>query len=481
MDPPSSLFHDYESQASRQTHENHRGSLEVPSGAISHAEYRRGSVESQFSDMSLEYKYVDSKQSLEAMQDRRGSAAPSEEVFFTNKLLPSSPTGRTRGGWQGVSQPPPNPFAMSENSAFKMTTLGGMIGLRSSMLLRRDNDAFADSSSDDEAPFGYELTKHRHKFWNRVFRIGDPHGADKLMSFKKSLIRKSLLKGNRKNDKMMIQMHKNIMSFMRDRDSSKPPWKHAQKIIRHALRSPNVFRDEVYLLICKQTRGHPRIENAVTGWNLMILLLFCFPPSSAIKLDAYLMRSLVSTDSEEVLKRIKMTQKLLQLSIHYGERQEVPTEEEILSTCNLDLVDLIIQVPGHKKDLPPVVIRVDAFTTVAEAEYMISKKLQLGFPEAFGLFEANDHEESLLFSDLRVLDVVASWEKKPEEEEKNPKDHQQALLQCQSKIIHLKPVVPMEPEQRQTKATNQIEERELPLDATRVQVSAVSGEIRLAH
>merc|ERR1712070_365477 len=113
-----------------------------------------------------------------------------------------------------------------------------------------------DEESDDEdagAP-GYELTKHRKGYFKRLLRIGKPHDADKLLTFKKSLIKKSLLKMNRPHDEMAIQMFKNIMSFMGDRKSTKPPIG---------------MRDEVFLQICKQTHGHPNVNNCQEGWNLM--------------------------------------------------------------------------------------------------------------------------------------------------------------------------------------------------------------------
>merc|ERR1712070_420756 len=116
-----------------------------------------------------------------------------------------------------------------------------------------------DEESDDEdagAP-GYELTKHRKGYFKRLLRIGKPHDADKLLTFKKSLIKKSLLKMNRPHDEMAIQMFKNIMSFMGDRKSTKPPVDHARKIIKNALKAPIGMRDEVFLQICKQTHGHP--------------------------------------------------------------------------------------------------------------------------------------------------------------------------------------------------------------------------------
>eukprot|EP00954_Amorphochlora_amoebiformis_P013109 1027049-Amorphochlora_amoeboformis.AAC.1 len=120
-----------------------------------------------------------------------------------------------------------------------------------------------DASSDDGVGAeGYELTKHRKGRLKRWFRIGKAHDAAQLLSFKKSIIKKSLLKCNRPHDEQMVQMFKNIMvgtyhielsmgfifgfrqSFMGDRESSKPPVAHARKIVRVALNSTIGVRDE---------------------------------------------------------------------------------------------------------------------------------------------------------------------------------------------------------------------------------------------
>mmetsp|Transcript_6886 Transcript_6886/g.10896 ORF Transcript_6886/g.10896 Transcript_6886/m.10896 type:complete len:796 (-) Transcript_6886:326-2713(-) len=302
------------------------------------------------------------------------------------------------------------------------TTLAAMIQLRHKLFkkqMRQDDD----EESDDEvvgAP-GYELTKHRKGFLNRVFRLGKAHDADKLLTFKKSLIKKSLLKTNRQHDEQAIQMFKNIMSFMGDRKSSKDPAAHARKIIKNALRSPIGMRDEIFLQICKQTHGHPDIKHCIEGWNLMIICLHAFPPSKHIKVSEYLKKAMQgSTTSPEIQERASLARVLLDVIEHKGERQEIPPEVEVNAVRELKLIELAIRLPDDTTDsnAGSVTIKVDPFTTVAEAEQMIFRRLGLVFTQAFGLFEANDERQDVLNPNRRVLDVISSWDTSLDDEEK---------------------------------------------------------------
>ncbi len=292
------------------------------------------------------------------------------------------------------------------------TTLASMIELRHSIMCRRIGDEEESSEEEDAGAPGYALTKHRHGFFNRVLRLGKPHDADKLLTFKKSLIKKSLLKANRPHDEMAIQMFKNIMSFMGDRKSGKPPVDHARKIVKNALKAPIGMRDEVFLQICKQTHQHPSVNNCLEGWNLMLVCLCAFPPSKNIKVSEYLKKAVQSSTSTEIKERAELARVLVDVIETVGERRHVPTPDEVEAVRQMQL----ISVPIRLADGSEISIRVDPFTTVSEVESMINRRLGLKFTEAFGLFEANDERADVLGAD-RVLDVVSSWDKSMDEEE----------------------------------------------------------------
>ncbi len=294
------------------------------------------------------------------------------------------------------------------------TTLGAMVQLRHQIMCRKERKGDDEESDDEDAGApGYELTKHRKGYFKRLLRIGKPHDADKLLTFKKSLIKKSLLKMNRPHDEMAIQMFKNIMSFMGDRKSTKPPVDHARKIIKNALKAPIGMRDEVFLQICKQTHGHPNVNNCQEGWNLMLVCLCAFPPSKNIKVSEYLKKAVESSTSTEIKERAELARVLLDVIEQSGERQNVPTKDEVEAVRNLRLIDVKVRLTDGQE----ILIKVDPFSTVGEAEKIIQRRLGLRFTQAFGLFEAAADTEDLLASDQRLQDVVSSWDKSMEEEE----------------------------------------------------------------
>lgn len=71
-----------------------------------------------------------------------------------------------------------------------------------------DPDAVLEVSAEGK----FRLAKHRKGFWNRLFRTGDVVSEDKLLQFKKSMIKKSLLKINRNYDDRAVQCFKSMFN-----------------------------------------------------------------------------------------------------------------------------------------------------------------------------------------------------------------------------------------------------------------------------
>ena len=81
---------------------------------------------------------------------------------------------------------------------------------------------------------------------------------------------------------LAIRCSKHILSYMGNRKASKSPVEQATSIVESMLKAPQDSRDELYLQICKQIRGNPDRKAIEMGWQLMIICLASFPPSTAL-------------------------------------------------------------------------------------------------------------------------------------------------------------------------------------------------------
>ena len=81
-------------------------------------------------------------------------------------------------------------------------------------------------------------------------------------------------------------MFRNITGYMGDRSSKKNKLQHIRKMYdlvdKHS--SPR-FQDEIFCQICKQTNKNPSLASTINGWELMMLCLAMFPPSSHLMLS----------------------------------------------------------------------------------------------------------------------------------------------------------------------------------------------------
>lgn len=276
-----------------------------------------------------------------------------------------------------------------------------------------------DEEDEDGEAYEFRFAKHRHGWLNRTFRVGKAYDESQLLTFKKSLIKKALLKKNRDLDAEAIQAHKNIMSYMGDRKSSKAPIEHARKLISNALTHPAGLRDEIYLQICKQTTDNPKLDSTMKGWELMVFCLASFPPSKQLK--KFLTSYFNSTkESEEVDNKVKEFAaeclNRLEKIITIGQRKEVPSAHELECMKNMKPVPIRVNlVNGTFKTL-----HVDAYTFARDVEAMMIEKLKLSLATPFALYEGDAGDtnvERILEAKDRVLDVLAAWEKEPEVEE----------------------------------------------------------------
>lgn len=277
-----------------------------------------------------------------------------------------------------------------------------------------------DSDSEDEGNGEFHFAKHRKGLFNRILRTKSSiMDNEKILTWKRTCIKKALLKQNRQLDKEAIQAFRNVMSYMGDRSSSKPPIDHAKKMIRNLMIQPSGLRDEVYMQIAKQTNKNPKPDNTVKGWELMAFCLATFPPSRPVKLFLvdYINRVISESGTDSRVATLAKYALIQIEKIHaMGQRRQIPSVRELDALRETKRVALEIPLlNGDSK-----ILDVDSYTTVEEVEKLVTQRMHLVFTEPFGLYEVGDaNVERLLTAKERILDVVASWENEPLDSEDN--------------------------------------------------------------
>lgn len=101
---------------------------------------------------------------------------------------------------------------------------------------------------------------------------------EQFLTFQSSVIPKSLLDmNNSANNKLAMQMHKDLLGYMGDKKIQYPAML-AQDILRKGWEYKPI-RDEIYVQIIKQLTGNPKPESVAKGWQVMCMCVGTFPPS----------------------------------------------------------------------------------------------------------------------------------------------------------------------------------------------------------
>jgi len=267
------------------------------------------------------------------------------------------------------------------------------------------------------------FSKHRKGWFKRTFRVGKEFTHDKLMSYKKSLIKKSLLKENRHLDAVAVQLFKNIMSYMGDRKSSKNGKEHCKKIIRQCLAAPTGIRDECYVQIMKQTTHNPNKASEKRGWELLTQVLCFFPPSKMIvdSVREYIEKAIVreggtvayvtAAGNESNCRTVASTTRdshsvltLAYLALIYlpqvqalGARLNVPSEYELGAIVDFTSIYINVHTCNDHMVEP---FHITPFTTVRTLLNELSNRLHLTTAAPlFALYESQGRHPILFLSE----------------------------------------------------------------------------------
>jgi len=240
--------------------------------------------------------------------------------------------------------------------------------------------------------------------------------VDKISSHKNELIKTSLLQLPPDLSSEALQTFRNVTGYMGDRGSSKDPIGHVNKILSSLMLAPEQLRDEVFCQICKQVNGNPDPVSTVRGWQLMVIMLASFPPSTTLNqpLQAFFAGKL-KAEGEFVSEYAEYCLLRTPLIFELGSRRELPTQVELESLKRCAKVTLRVNFLDKKY----LMLTVDSWSTAADFSAAIAERLGINDPLPYALFEvSSDEEERVLEPDERLLDLVAYWQRLAVEERK---------------------------------------------------------------
>lgn len=154
---------------------------------------------------------------------------------------------------------------------------------------------------------------------------------EQFLSFQNTVIPKSLTDLNKENNKLAIQIHKDLLGYMGDKQLPFPAML-AQDILRKGYEYKPI-RDEIYLLIIKQLSNNPRPESVAKGWQVMCMCVGTFPPSPDF--ENFLLHYIIEKRDRgrgAVVDYARYCLRTLEAMLNSGEGSGfVPSVEEILA------------------------------------------------------------------------------------------------------------------------------------------------------
>ena len=106
--------------------------------------------------------------------------------------------------------------------------------------------------------------------------------TEKIMTWQKKQIDQPLLEMSDNYKKIALQIFRNLLSYMKDRKSTKKPILHARKFLKLTLHSNQLIKDEAFLQIYKQINNNTNYESKIRGYKFLAIVSSCFVPSKNI-------------------------------------------------------------------------------------------------------------------------------------------------------------------------------------------------------
>lgn len=154
---------------------------------------------------------------------------------------------------------------------------------------------------------------------------------EQFLTFQPNVIPKSLTDLNKDSNKLAMQIHKDLLGYMGDKQLPFPAML-AQDILRKGYEYKPI-RDEIYLQIIKQLSNNPRPESVAKGWQVMCMCVGTFPPSP--EFENFLLHYIIEKRDRgrgAVIDYARYCLRTLEAMLNSGDGTGfVPSVEEILA------------------------------------------------------------------------------------------------------------------------------------------------------
>ena len=238
--------------------------------------------------------------------------------------------------------------------------------------------------------------------------------VEDIMSWQKKEINQPLLKMEKEYDKeTSIQMFRNLLSYMKDRESSKKPIVHVSKFIKMVNMSSPIIKDEAYLQVYKQLNNNKKRESLMRGWKFLAILSSCFVPNN--KDIYYLILHFLFFELQNV-KDQPIEKHINYIFVHMvktekNARKNMPCSEEIEYIESLKSIPVPIYFFNSKQ----TIVKVEPYTTFKEVKSNIMNMLDFSSQRAlfYSIYEIcykkNGTEERFIDDNEIIGDVLTIW------------------------------------------------------------------------
>ena len=250
--------------------------------------------------------------------------------------------------------------------------------------------------------------------------------TEKIMTWQKSQIDQPLLDMSENYKSIAIQIFRNLLSYMKDRKSTKKPILHARKFLKLTLHSNQLIKDEAFLQIYKQINNNHNYESKIRGYKFLAIVASCFVPSKNIY-DIILNFLFFENDKEKtdisITNHIKFIFARL-LKTNEKQRKIIPCTEELEYIENLKS----ISIPLYFFEGNQTNINIESYTTVKDLKKKMMEFLDFNIQKSIyyciyeiGIIDEVTYEKYIDDSEI-VCDILAYWKsEKLKAEKKNKK------------------------------------------------------------